>query len=211
MKNTREKILRSLLTYPGSSIKDLANAVGINDISIRHHLKTLEAEGFVSPAEERHGVGRPHLVYTLTEKGVEQFPTRYLRLTHRLLSELKKRFTKEELIQIFQNIGKEIAEKFESITKETPLEERINFVVNILKIEGFVVEWQKHNEHYRIISLSCPYYQIGIDHPEICKIDQSLISSFFKEPLQVTSCIADGDNCCTYEIYTNLEKEIKYE
>ena len=75
MKSTREKILRTLLAFPGSTIIDLAEAVGINGISIRHHLTSLEADGLVTSSEERHGVGRPHLVYTLTDKGIEQFPT----------------------------------------------------------------------------------------------------------------------------------------
>ena len=74
MKRTREKILRRILAFPGSTINDLAQAVGINGISIRHHLTAMEAEGLVQSNEERHGVGRPRLTYSLTNKGVEQFP-----------------------------------------------------------------------------------------------------------------------------------------
>ncbi len=90
MKSTREKILRTLLTYPGSTIKYLSEVVGINGISIRHHLNALEAEGLIVSSEERHGVGRPHLVYSLTEIGVEEFPTGYLNLSKRLLSAVNK-------------------------------------------------------------------------------------------------------------------------
>ncbi len=74
MTSSRDKILYILLTYPGSTINDLAEAVGINGISIRHHLTVMEAEDLVTATEERHGVGRPRLTYTLTEKGVEEFP-----------------------------------------------------------------------------------------------------------------------------------------
>ncbi|MFA7407452.1 MAG: hypothetical protein WCY93_06380 [Anaerolineaceae bacterium] len=38
MKSTREKILRILKSFPDSQINDLAKAVEINTISVRHHL-----------------------------------------------------------------------------------------------------------------------------------------------------------------------------
>jgi predicted ArsR family transcriptional regulator len=81
MKSTRDRILQ---TSPCSAnITELAEAVGINPISVRHHLSSLQVEGLLSSEEERHGVGRPRLVYMLTEAGMEKFPTRYLRLTTR--------------------------------------------------------------------------------------------------------------------------------
>ena len=48
MKSTREKILTSLVSQPRSTINELADAVGINAISVRHHLTSLEAEGLVA-------------------------------------------------------------------------------------------------------------------------------------------------------------------
>ena len=84
-KNTRERVLRTLLARERCTINELAEAVEINPISVRHHIVKLEAEGLVTSEEERHGVGRPRRLYFLTEGGHEQFPTRYIRLTMRLL------------------------------------------------------------------------------------------------------------------------------
>src|SRR5512135_3912890 len=89
MNSTRDRILQTLLRHPRSTINGLAEAVGINPISVRHHLTNLQIEAFVTAEEERHGVGRPRLVYFLTENGLEKFPTRYLRLTTRILSQMK--------------------------------------------------------------------------------------------------------------------------
>ena len=86
----KDKILQVLLRKPKIAINDLAEAVGINPISVRHHLTNLQMEGLVMADEERHGVGRPRLVYSLTEDGMEKFPTKYLRLTTRLLTQMKE-------------------------------------------------------------------------------------------------------------------------
>ena len=89
MKSTKDKILQTLLRKPKITINALAEAVGINAISVRHHLTNLQMEGLIAADEERHGVGRPRLVYSLTEDGMERFPTKYLRLTTRLLAQMK--------------------------------------------------------------------------------------------------------------------------
>ncbi|NOQ40585.1 MAG: winged helix-turn-helix transcriptional regulator, partial [Anaerolineales bacterium] len=72
--NTRNRVLRTLLLNQRRTVNDLAEAVDINPISVRHHITKLEAEGLIQSEEERHGVGRPRLVYSLTNKGMEQFP-----------------------------------------------------------------------------------------------------------------------------------------
>ncbi|MGC8856390.1 MAG: helix-turn-helix transcriptional regulator, partial [Anaerolineae bacterium] len=90
VKSTRDRILQTLLRRPKMTINELAEAVGINPISVRHHLTNLQMEGLITAEEERHGVGRPRLVYSLTEEGLERFPTRYLRLTTRLLAQMKE-------------------------------------------------------------------------------------------------------------------------
>ena len=209
MKSTREKILRTLLAFPGSTINDLAEAVGINGISIRHHLTSLEAEDLVSSAEERHGVGRPRLIYTLTDKGVEEFPTSYLRLTKRLLVELKQRLGTEELKTIFQNIGQEMAAQYADNHGDQPLETRMRHLKSVLTQEGFIIDYVKNENGFVLTSLSCPYYKVGLDHPEICYLDQQMIGEFLDVPVEVQSCILNGSDRCTYHIPLTREENKK--
>ena len=108
MKSTRDRILQTLLNHPQSTISDLAESVNINSISARHHLTNLQLDGFVKAEEVRHGVGRPRLVYTLTDSGMEKFPTRYLQLTNRLLTELKQRMPASEIEAIFSQMAMDI-------------------------------------------------------------------------------------------------------
>jgi len=200
MKSTREKILRTLLAFPGSTINDLAEAVGINGISVRHHLTALEAENLVTSAEERHGVGRPRLVYSLTEKGVEEFPTNYLRLTKRILNSLQEKLTPAELKSIFEEIGAEIAEPYQKNLQHKSLDERIKLVKTAMTKEGFIVEVEKNQEAYIITSLSCPYYQVGLDHPIICNLDRTMIGRLLDRELTPESCIFEGAEHCTFQI-----------
>ena len=200
MKSTREKILRTLLAFPGSTINDLAEVVGINGISVRHHLTALEAENLVTSAEERHGVGRPRLVYSLTEKGVEEFPTNYLRLTRRILESLQEKLTPAELKSMFEDIGAEIAEPYQKDLEHKSLAERIKLVKTVMTKEGFIVEVEKNQEAYIITSLSCPYYQVGLEHPIVCNLDRSMIARLIGSEIEPDSCIFDGSDRCIFQI-----------
>jgi predicted ArsR family transcriptional regulator len=192
--------MKTLLAFPGSTINNLADAVGINGISIRHHLTSLEADDLVISSEERHGVGRPRLTYTLTDKGVEEFPTNYLKLTRRMLDYLKAHMTKEEIEDVFKEIGKEIAESYKDDFQNKTYEEKVLLVKSVLDNEGFMIEVKKEEDSYSYISLSCPYYRIRQDYPEICILDQTLISELLSQPVKIKSCMFEGDDHCICQV-----------
>jgi predicted ArsR family transcriptional regulator len=201
MKSTKDRILQSLLRKPKISINELAEAVGINAISVRHHLTNLTAEGLISADEERHGVGRPRLVYSLTEDGMEKFPTKYLRLTTRLLDQMKDSMPGPVVAKLFSQIAEDMANEYADQMKDLSMEERLDFVKAMLAREGFTVEWEKKGNDYQIHEISCPYYQIGIAHPEVCTVDQTLISKMLALPANKVQCILDGGAHCTYVIH----------
>jgi predicted ArsR family transcriptional regulator len=200
MNSTRDKILRTLLSKPRSTINDLAAAVGINPISVRHHLTNLQMEGLVEGQEERHGVGRPRLTYLLTDEGMERFPTRYMQLTTRLLSQMKDTMPGPVVANLFNQIAEDLASKYSSDLQSLSMEERLDLIKEILAHEGFTVEWEKKGGQYEIHEISCPYYQIGVAHPEVCTVDQTLISKMLALPANKVQCILSGAAQCTYVI-----------
>jgi len=208
MKSTRDKILQTLLQNPRSTIITLAEAVGINPISVRHHLTNLQMEGLVEGLEERHGVGRPRLVYVLTDEGMERFPTRYMQLTKRLLSQMKDTMPGPVVANLFNQMAEDLVSKYASDVQSLNMEERLNLVKEILAHEGFNVNWEKKGEQYQINEISCPYYQIGVAHPEVCTVDQTLISKMLALPVNKVQCILSGATHCTYVIQNTAEVKI---
>ena len=201
MKSTRDRILETLLHQPRASINKLAEAVGINPISVRHHLTNLQMEGLVDAQEERHGVGRPRLVYVLTEEGMERFPTRYMRLTTRLLAQMKESMPQPMVSKLFTQVAEDLAAEYTEQLKGMSMEERLETVKTLLAEEGFTVEWEKTEDGYRIHEITCPYLQIGQNHPEVCTVDQTLISRMLAVPANKVECILSGNAHCTYVVH----------
>ena len=201
IKSSRDKILQTLLTHPRSTINHLAQQVGINAISVRHHLTALQADGLVTAEEERHGVGRPRLVYLLTEKGVEKFPTHYFRLTNRLLEQMHNSLPEEVINSLFQQMAIQLAGNYAQQGKNLNIEEKLDLIKQVLGEEGFLVDWEKQGDTYRINEITCPYYHVGQNHPEVCTVDHMLISTVLAVPVEKVTCVLRGDVHCTYVIH----------
>ena len=197
--------MRTLLAYPSSTINELAQAVGINGISVRHHLTALEADDLIKSSEERHGVGRPRYIYSLSEKGIELFPTSYLRLTQRILKTLSNQLPPESLHAFFEEIGTEIAKPYENNLDAKTLDERLQIIKTALTNEGFIVDVEKNEDSFKLTNLSCPYYHIGLDHSVVCTIDYTVIARLSGTAIKVVSCMFDGSNKCIYTISTQSE------
>ena len=206
MKSTRDRILQQLLQFPNSSINALANAVGINAISVRHHLTSLQADGLVSSQEERHGVGRPRLVYFLTDDGREKFPTRYLELTNRLIDHLKVKFPEETISDIFQNIAKDMAGDWVKDLDKLSFEEKLSHLQKFMTKEGFSMQWDKQGQDYYIHQISCPYYHVTQNHPEVCSLGRSVVSLFLSISTEKISCMLQGNPHCTFHIPEEVYK-----
>ena len=200
--STRQKVLHTLLKNHRCTINELAEAVDINPISVRHHISKLQAEGLVVSKEEKHGVGRPRQVFFLTEAGLEAFPTRYLRLTIRLLEQLKENLPQKMVDQLFSQMAADLVDEYAQSVNLNGLtiEQRLELVNELLKEEGFDLEWEKKDNNYYIREMSCPYLHVGQSHPEICVIDQTLISTVLDLPTEKVKCILDGDKQCTYVV-----------
>jgi predicted ArsR family transcriptional regulator len=139
-------------------------------------------------------------VYSLTEEGMERFPTKYLRLTTRLLAQMKESMPGPVVTKLFNQIAEDLASEYANQIQGLTMEERLEFVKELLAQEGFTVEWEKKGGEYQIHEISCPYYQIGVAHPEVCTVDQTLISKMLALPASKVQCILDGGAFCTYVV-----------
>ncbi|MBI3243827.1 MAG: ArsR family transcriptional regulator [Chloroflexi bacterium] len=197
---TRDSILNMLRRRGPLSVNDLADVTGVTPVSVRHHLSALQAEGLITATESHSSVGRPKLMYSLTQAAVERFPTKYLRFTDRLLDELKTALPSLMIEKIFEAMAYDIASGHASRLEGKTLDEKLTLLAEILGEEGFMAEWNKVGEAYQLTEYNCPYFMIGQRHPEVCTIDQTLISKMLSRPVAKSTCLLNGDQRCVFVI-----------
>lgn len=199
-RTTRDIILHSIKMSPQSTVEELAEVADISPVTVRHHLNALLAEGTIEASSVRRKVGRPYYVYSLSERGQELFPKRYVRLTSRLLDEMKGRLPEEIIDEIFSGVVDTVLQEHRGEFESLPLEERLDYLVELLSEEGFLSTWEHAPNGYRLVEYSCPYLSIGSTHVEVCNFDKQLMNGILQLQVHQESCMLHGANCCQFTI-----------
>jgi DeoR family suf operon transcriptional repressor len=202
---TRDIILRTLRGRSQCSVMDLAEAAGISPVSVRHHLANLQADGLVEVDEVKHGVGRPRHVFKLTEAALELFPARYLRLTSRLLAEIKDSMDPGKVEQLFSAVAASMAAEYARKLERLPFKARVQKLAELLSLEGFEAEVERQGDRVTIRELACPYFKMSREHPEVCLIDRDFIATALSLPVERVTCLLHGDADCSFSLPINAE------
>ena len=205
---TRETLLRTLKARGQATVAQLAEALEISPISVRHHLASLQAEGLIKSSEARHGVGRPHLVYVLTDAAHERFPARYMRLSERLLDELKVSLPPAALEEMFTRMAEGMVAEYAARLEGKPLEEKMGLLIEMLGAEGFMARWNRTGETISLTEYTCPYLVIGQRHPEVCAIDRTVIEQVLQTKVEKTTCVLEGGSNCVFLITPESKQTI---
>ena len=201
--STRDVILHTIKQSPQSTVESLAKAADVSPVTVRHHLNSLQADGLIEANTVRRKVGRPYYVYNLSERGQELFPQRYVRLTSRLLDELKTRFPETMVQDIFSSVVQGLVEEQASRFESLSIEARLDYLIKLLGEEGFLAGWERTEDGYKIVEYSCPYISVGHEHAEVCTFDKELMLTVLQTPVKQHSCMLEGANCCEFSIVTS--------
>jgi predicted ArsR family transcriptional regulator len=208
MQSTRQKIVELLKERGRATVEELADAVGLTQMAVRHHLNVLQGENLVATTSVRRKSqpGRPQQLYALTEAANELFPEEYYHLADYLLDEVRASLGKAGLNELLRRIAGRMAAEASPIRPGQRLEEHLERVVQFLSHKGFTARWEAEGgESIFIRILTCPYRQVVREHTEVCHLDMHLIKEMLNvDPVQLT-CMANGDEYCTYRISQPVE------
>ena len=196
--STREIILDAIKQSNEATVESLANVADVSPVTVRHHLNSLQAEGLLETRSIRRKVGRPYYVYSLSDQGHELFPQRYMRLSSRLLDELKANFPAGTVDVIFNNVVQQIVDDHRKDFDHLSVEQRLDYLVGLLADEGFLATWESSDDKYVLIEYSCPYYSVGQKHDEICTLDRRLVQIVLDTDVEQESCMLHGDSHCQF-------------
>ena len=206
---TKEKIFQVLRAKGQMTVLELAEALEITPIAVRHHLSSLQTDGMVEVREERHGVGRPRQVYKLSSNAIDRNPSRYYQFTNLLLDQLKEHLSPEMVNKLLLEVASSMAGDWKKELDALPLPRRLERLVELLSQEGFVARVEPAGPgSYCLTELACPYSRISLEHPEVCTLDESMLSRALGTSVERTSCIRSGSDSCTYSI-SGAEKEAR--
>jgi predicted ArsR family transcriptional regulator len=208
VETTREQVLRFVRGRRETTVAQLAEALDLSQQAVRRHLDGLRADGLLDARLERHGVGRPSLIFFATERGEELSGRTYLQLLSRLFRHLNKMDAAEigggtgrqVLEQVFSGIATEVAADHESEVRGASLAQRVAETSRALEREGIVDTWSVQGESYQMLNGECPYLRLAEMSDAACRSDRQTIELLLGAEVEQTRRIVDGSPVCEYII-----------
>ena len=197
-KGTRWRILEEVHRAGQASVAELVASTGVNPTTVHHHLATLEREGLIRTEERRHGQGRPRLVCFLTEPGQTLFPQGYRWLAEEILQAITTQDGPTTVNLIFEQVGERLAGRYLLRLKGKDTDNRLREIEKILTEMGFDTTVQRAAPGVRLCNRNCPVLAIAQRYPQLCAMEQRLISMLLGRETPRTEHRLAGAPVCTY-------------
>jgi predicted ArsR family transcriptional regulator len=198
----RRRIAEILKEQGTATVAELADQLGIAQVSVRHHLDILIGEDLVqATGVRRHdGAGRPSQVYSLTPEAAKLFPQRHDAIAEGMLTEIKAALPADQVRALFLRMAEKTAAEAPALLPDQLVEERLEEVAQFLTERGYSARWETHDGRYELHACNCPYVGVADRHHELCLMDQALMQSLMPGATRYETRALHGSSHCTYII-----------
>jgi predicted ArsR family transcriptional regulator len=194
--STRGRVV-TLLRRASFTVDELARELDITDNGIRAHLAVLERDGIVrqrGSVRRSSGGGKPAYVYELTQEGEDLFPKAYEPTLRRLLDVLSDQLGPEESEALLRSVGRRLAE--EHTRRADGTHARLETAVEVLNELGGLAELEERDGAVVIRGYNCPLAGVTPDHPEVCRMAETLIAELAGVPVHERCDRGERPRCC---------------
>ena len=194
--STRGQIV-TMLRRSNRTVEDLARALDLTDNGVRAHLAVLERDGIVrqrGSVRRSSGGDKPAYVYELTQEGEDLFPKAYEPTLRRLLDVLAERLGPEESEALLRSVGRRLAE--DHSTRADGGHARLKTAVEVLNELGGLAKLEERDGAVVIRGYSCPLAGVTPEHPEVCRMAETLIAELAGVPVHEHCDRGERPRCC---------------
>ena len=203
MGSRQQQILKLLLeNRAGLTIDLIATDLSISRNAVQQHFTSLEKAGLIQPGSLNKTAGRPVRNYIITEAGINCFPKQYAWFSEIVLVALKKQLGSSGFAQFLQNMGENFAQSLIPQFTVKSSDGRVQQLVAIMQELGYQAKYVQGKDQ-SIEACNCIYHDIAQKHSEVCQFDQRLISTLLNKDVEISKCMAKGDNICCFKIKPN--------
>ena len=200
MQATRQQILDYLRRNSSATVKELDSHLGLTSTGVRQHLTVLEREGLVEAHEERGRVGRPALVYQLSDKGDGLYPKKYDQLANVLIEEVRHVAGGQALQTLLRRVALRFAESYADRLEGKSLPERVSEAARIIKERGSEADCEQDGDDWLIHQYTCPFPQVARQNSCVCALDVEFVRQLVGSDARLSTSLLRGDRACTYRI-----------
>lgn len=196
--NTRFRLVNLLKRTQGLSVQEIADKLDMSYMGVKESCQDLERRGLLDSRREpkpEGTTGRPRIVYRLTSRAHELFPTASNPLTLELLAasqRLHGSLAPEKLLMLaWQERGKALSDRIRGVT----LQERGMSLARARDEDGHLAVFEEGaGGGFLICEHHCPFLDVLRAYPIVAKLESDLFQkilgvSVVREEVQVSGLL----------------------
>jgi len=200
-RSARLRVLNELKRTQGLCVADLATRIGMSYMGAKGVCLDLEKRGLLDTWRQPQKMGRPHLLYRLTQRAHDLFPTESNALTIETLDAARKLFgptaPEKLLLVVYQKRAEQYLAKLKG---ETPAE-RAKWLARLRDHDGYMAECEvAETGAVRIVEHHSPVLDILREFPLVAKLEVDLFQRLVGRPVQREETSASGLYCATFRL-----------
>ena len=182
-RSQRLSIINLLKRSQGMTVRDMSTRLGMSYMGVKQHCITLERDGYLSTFRRHRGVGRPELLYSLTNKAQDLFPQADNVLSISLLEQSRKLFGARAAEKILFLHFQEKAKSYsENVRGATPVE-KAKWLARQRDREGHMADFEEQPSP-RIVERHHPMRALIEAFPEVAPLEREMFQRVLGVPVR---------------------------
>jgi predicted ArsR family transcriptional regulator len=198
-----ERAMWLLKTHGPQPLCALADALKITMEGARFQLLRLANEGMVAATAVAEGRGRPRQIWSLTAAGNARFPDRHEDLALKLLCNMSKTLSPEDMGKVLEATAQSTQEKYlEELKDCKSLESKVRQLTDLRRRDGYMAEFKKEGNTFLLIENHCPIQAAVKCCSYFCEMEQNTFEAVLGKNVTIerTEHIPGGQRRCVYRI-----------
>jgi predicted ArsR family transcriptional regulator len=200
----KKKILYYLKVMQQANLEELSSVMKISRMAVHKHLNILQKRGLIESAETRgQQVGRPRMIYQLTNQSKTIFPKSYSAIATHALDFIERNMGNDGVVKVLQERQEELFDQYYDRLKDLDFDQKVKELAKIRDEEGYMAESKNESKNRRvqiILEYNCPIIHIAEKHWEACTVETKLFEKLLGAKIETTHRAAKGDLVCKFVI-----------
>jgi predicted ArsR family transcriptional regulator len=197
-RSQRLKIINELKRTQGLPVRDLADRLGMSYMGVKDMCVDLERRGFLDTWRQPQKLGRPLMLYRLTQRAHELFPVASNPMTIELLEAAQKLFGPSAPEKLLLLVFQKKTEYYQQRLKAETVAARAKWLARLRDNEGYMSVCENSGGEIRIVEHHSPILDLLRAFPLVVRLEADMFSRLLGRTVRREEHHASGLFCATF-------------
>ena len=174
----RLEIINSLKRTKGMSVNELVGKMGMSYMGIKQHCLTLQRDGYLDTWRRPQKMGRPEMVYRLTRRSHDLFPSDSNQFTVELLEAIRDIHGPNAPEKLLYNVFEKRTAALKAKVKGDTVADRAKWLAKMRDNEGHMSEFRpSEKDGPQILECHSPILNLLEKYPIIGRLEQEMVEA----------------------------------